>query len=164
MRRTARYTRLPFRDDLPPRNGKTEPNGRRTTFVLRGIMKHRRIWFVAVTSVVAAAFWVVAWAPLGLWTAMLVHAIRASRFLHRWPSYAQPDPNDLPPFLLNQRIEACVGYALVFCGAGALTYVTRSLKPARRLIASMIGIVLLWALAWVLAWLDPGGVVEWYVD
>lgn len=128
---------------------------------IRVMMEHRRISIVAVTALVTAAFWVVAWAPLGLWTAMLVHAIRASRFLGRWPSYAQPDPKDLPPFLLNEQIEACVGYALVFCGAGALTYVTHSLKPARRLIVSTIGIVLLWALAWVLAWLDPGGVVDW---
>jgi hypothetical protein len=86
---------------------------------------------------------------------MLVHAIRAFDFSIRWPCYAHPDPKDLRPFLLNERIEACAGYALVFGSAGALTYVTRSLKPARRLIVSTIRIVLLWAIGWVLAWLDP---------
>ena len=127
-------------------------------------MERRRKWLAAVTTLAAAVIWVVAWAPLGLWIAMLVHAVRASRFLGRWPSYAQPDPKDMPPFLLNEDLETAVGYAFVLCGTGVLLYVTRELRPVRRLIVSTIGIVFLWAAAWLLAWFDPGGVVEWYVD
>jgi hypothetical protein len=123
-----------------------------------------RTWLAVLATVAGAVISMVACAPLGLWAAMVTHAIRASRFLGRWPSYGQPDPKDLPPFLLNERLEAFVGYGLVICGTGALTYATRRLRPVRRLIISAIGVVLLWAVAWVLAWLDPGGVVEWYVD
>ena len=91
---------------------------------------------------------------------MLTHAVRASRFLGRWPSYAQRDPNDLPV----DRIEALVGYAFVLCGASALTYLTRRLRPARRFFVSAIGVVALWAFAYALVWIDPGEVVAWCLD
>jgi hypothetical protein len=95
---------------------------------------------------------------------MFAHAVRASQFLGRWPTYGRPDPKDLPGFLLDERAEIAIGYAIAIVVAAGSTFFARRLPWLPRLLAGVAGILCLWMVAFLLAQVDPGGVVEWYVD
>ncbi|MFP5247632.1 MAG: hypothetical protein ACLGH0_13150 [Thermoanaerobaculia bacterium] len=117
-----------------------------------------------MSHLATALTWLIAWAPFGHWTFMGLHAIRAWRFLGHWPSYGRPDPKDLPPFLLDARIETAAGYAVAVIAAVATTYATRRWRWQRRLLVAIAGVFALWLATFALWYADPGGVVEWYAD
>jgi len=104
------------------------------------------------------------WAPI---LTLFLYAIAARVKLGFWPSYGQPDLNDL-----NWPIvDDCVGFLLVVEFGLALIAVAASVSWSladwrkgnggwlRRLwpVVTFAGL-----LAWF--WFDPGGLLEWYAD
>jgi len=99
------------------------------------------------------------------WLGIVVHAYRARGVLGRWPTYNQPDPKDLPLWLVrdhDERVVAVVAAAvLVLLGAILLYRVTR---PGMR-VAGAVGLSTLGAVVGLgLMYFDPGGLFEWWAD
>jgi hypothetical protein len=108
--------------------------------------------------------WLVGAIPIGLWAAMFVHAVRASHFLGRWPRPDNPDPKALPLQLQSERIEASVGAAAVALVIALGIQFTRPFRWRVRFGVAVVGAVLLWVGWLVISRVDPGNVVEWYLD
>lgn len=107
--------------------------------------------------------WLIGGIPVGVWAGMFVHAIRAWRFLGRWPAPNNPDPKALPPALQSERIEAWIIGVVVSLVISIGIQSTMRSNWKVRFIAAGVGVVVLWA-SWIaIAHVDPGRVVEWYL-
>jgi len=117
--------------------------------------------------VVAGATYVLAWLPLGYWCSGLVGALRIRAALGRWPSYDQPDPSYLdylawPPqwlqtwALLAAVIGMCIGSGIAARRLGASRHSWAMWSPAVLIVG--------WVTFFALMWLDPGGLLDWWMD
>jgi hypothetical protein len=107
--------------------------------------------------------WLLAGVPVAVWTAMFVHAVRASRFLGRWPRPGYPDPKALPVSLQSERVEGWIGGAVVALVICIGIQSTRHYGWKGRYIAAAVGLAVLWTGWFVISRVDPGGVVAWYL-
>lgn len=107
--------------------------------------------------------WLVGAIPLAVWAGMFVHAVRASRFLGRWPAPGNPDPKALPAALQAERIESFVIGAVVAVVIWAGVSFTRRSRWKFRFIAALVGLIVLWASWFLIARIDPGHIVKWYL-
>ena len=106
--------------------------------------------------------WLVGAIPIAVWAGMFTHAIRAWRFLGRWPAPHAPDPKALPMALQSERIETFViGAVIALIVVAGIGFTRRS--PWRvRFITALAGAIVLWAAWLVLSRMDPGHIAAWY--
>jgi hypothetical protein len=114
--------------------------------------------------ILVGALCVAASAPLALWIAILVHALRASQFLGRWPRYDQPDPKALPPNLQTETLEAVAGVLAVVLFVTLAVIILRRVRWSIRVSATAGLVPICWSFWFLLARWDPLGIVEWYFD
>jgi hypothetical protein len=108
--------------------------------------------------------WLLAAVPVAMWSGMFVHAFRASRFLGRWPAPHYPDPKALPIALQSERIEAWVIGAVIGLVIFAGVQSTRRSRWRVRYIAAFVAVIVLWTGWFVISRVDPGHIVQWYLD
>ena len=115
--------------------------------------------------VLSAPFVVGGWLGIALWASMISFAIRAWRFMGRWPSYDQPDPKNLSVVLQSALIDRVVaGVVLVTLSGLTLRLLTRVRSPWYRVAVAAVVCVVGIGVGYLLLITDPGGVIEWVVD
>ena len=107
--------------------------------------------------------WLIGAIPMAVWAAMFVHAVRAWRFLGRWPAPGNPDPKALPIALQSERPEGFVIGVVVGLAILAGVSFTRRSRWKIRFTAALVGVIVLWASWFVISRIDPGHIVEWYL-
>jgi hypothetical protein len=113
-----------------------------------------------VVSGVVLALWILAFAPIWLWSSMLVEAILTWRVLGHWPG-SPPYQPDLGTYQRTAEIVAailCTGLAI------GIPLTTRRRTLLWQFLAGMTGFVGLWLAAYLLFRFDPGGVLDWAMD
>lgn len=120
----------------------------------------------AVGWVLLIGTWSAALFPLAWWFGILADASWFAVHLGRWPRYEQPDPKDpsLPPEL-RTLWPASIGLIVTLAVMVAcLLLVVGRMSVRRRVITSVVLLVIAPALAFGLLWFDPGGLTEWWFD
>jgi hypothetical protein len=114
----------------------------------------------AVASGVVWVLWILAFAPIWLWSSMLIEAILTWHSLGHWPG----SPPYRPDTGTYQRVAEIA--AAIFCTvlAAGIPIAVRRRTLTWQLVAAMTGIIVLWLTALALLGYDPGGVVDWAMD
>ncbi|SRR5260221_8865209 len=117
-----------------------------------------KVWRSVVAGVVCT-LWLLAFAPIWLWSSMLIEAILTWRVLGHWPGYSrQPDTGT---YQRPAQITAAIICTILALG---IPLVTRRHTLAWHFLAAMTGFVVLWVAAYLLFRFDPWGVLDWAMD
>jgi len=105
--------------------------------------------------------------PWVWYASIYLHAWRASQFLGHWPSYGNPDPKELPAGFgsstvwMEYTLPWAVGLLLLLLWIAAIYRVNQWQQGQWSIVhlttASFVGL-------FIMAWLDPGGVMNWFMD
>lgn len=126
-------------------------------------MLHRLV-ILPTIYVATAATLVVAFAPLCLWAAALGLALAARRHLARWPQYSRPDPSLVSGDVPFAWLEWGLPVLTLAIGLSVSYWILSRFEKRSWLTAVPTILALAWLLGIGLLRLDPGNIVNWYID
>lgn len=124
-------------------------------------MKPFDIVFYFTVSLVAA----MAPVMLALMLGIHVHALRAYIWIGHWPTYGNPQPDEIP--FADPPINAVLGlidFYIYFGCLGGMYLLARGRGRVGAATVVLASFVAFNAVAFYLSWFDPFGTLDWFFD